>query len=96
VQTLLGVAVDNSIAALLRMENNIRCNICDEIISSSSVSEHLAGRNHAVRKKVAEFHEMNAQVGSRQQQQYPQHEISIVRAWIRDLHNYDYLSTGRT
>ena len=74
--------------------NNIRCNICDEIIGSSSVSEHVAGRNHAVRKKVAEFHEMNAQVGSRQQ--YQQHETSIVRAWIRDLHNYDYLSTGRT
>ena len=78
------------------MENSnniIRCNICDEIINGSSVSEHIAGRNHAVRKKVAEFHEMNAQVG---RMQYQQHETSVVRAWIRDLYNYDYLSTGRT
>lgn len=69
----------------------IRCNICDEIISSSAVEQHIAGRNHAVKKKVAEFHEMNAQIKSSYQ-----HDTSVVRAWIKDLYNYDFLSTGKT
>lgn len=69
----------------------IRCNICDEVISSSSVEQHVAGRNHAVKKKVAEFHEMNAQVKASYQ-----NDTSVVKAWIKDLYNYDFLSTGRT
>jgi hypothetical protein len=69
----------------------IRCNICDEAISSSAVEQHIAGRNHAVKKKVAEFHEMNAQVKSSYQ-----NDTSVVRAWIKDLYNYDFLSMGRT
>lgn len=73
----------------LRME--IRCNICDEVISSSTVEQHIAGRNHAVKKKVAEFNEMNAQIKSSYQ-----HDTSVVNAWIRDLYNYDFLSTGKT
>ena len=69
----------------------IRCNICDEIISTTTVDQHVAGRNHAVNKKVAEFHEMNAQI-----KLLYQDDISIVMAWIKDLHNYDFLSTGKT
>lgn len=69
----------------------IRCNICDEIINSSTVEQHVAGRNHSVKKKVAEFHEMNAHVKPSNQ-----HDISVVRAWIKDLYNYDFLSAGKT
>lgn len=69
----------------------IRCNICDEVISYSYVEQHIAGRNHAVKKKVVEFHEMNAQVKSSYQ-----NDTSVVRAWIKDLYNYDFLSTGKT
>jgi len=69
----------------------IRCNICDEIISTTTVDQHVAGRNHAIKKKVAEFHEMNAQIKSSYQS-----DISIAMAWIKDLHNYDFLSTGKT
>lgn len=69
----------------------IRCNICDEFIRSSTVEQHVAGRNHGVKKRVAEFNEMNAQVKSSYQ-----HDTSIVKAWIKELYNYDFLSTGRT
>ena len=67
----------------------IRCNICDEIISD--VAGHVSGRNHGVKKKVAEFQEMNALVSKAYNQ-----DTSVLKAWIRDLHGYDYLSTGRT
>jgi hypothetical protein len=40
---------------------------------------------------VAEFNEMNAQIRSSYQ-----HDTSVVNAWIRDLYNYDFLSTGKT
>jgi hypothetical protein len=73
----------------LRME--IRCNICDEIIDASSVEQHITGRNHALKRKVAEFNEMNAQV----KMSY-QNDTSVVKAWIKDLYNYDFLSMGRT
>jgi hypothetical protein len=69
----------------------IRCNICDEVLSITMVDQHVAGRNHAVKKKVAEFHEMNAQVKS-----LYQNDISIVNAWIKNLYNYDFLSMGET
>jgi hypothetical protein len=69
----------------------IRCNICDEVIDTATVEQHVAGRNHSVKKKVAEFNEMNAQI----KMSY-QHDTSVVKTWIRDLHNYDFLSTGRT
>ncbi|MEM3094750.1 MAG: hypothetical protein QXX64_03825 [Nitrososphaera sp.] len=69
----------------------IRCNICDEIISTSAVEQHVAGRNHAIKKKVAEFHEMNVQVKAS-----CQNDTSVVKAWIKDLYNYDFLSTGKT
>lgn len=81
--------IDNAIATPVYME--IRCNICDEVISSSTVEQHVAGRNHLVKKKVAEFNEMNAQVKPSYQ-----HDTSVVKAWIKDLYNYDFLSTGRT
>lgn len=74
----------------LSMEK-IRCNICDEVISSSAVEQHIAGRNHSVKRKVAEFNEMNAQIKTSYL-----HDTSVMRVWIRDLHNYDFLSTGRT
>ncbi|MCI0562820.1 MAG: hypothetical protein MN733_30430 [Nitrososphaera sp.] len=70
---------------------DIRCNICDEVFSSLSVGEHVAGRNHSIKKKVAEFNEMNAQIKPSHQQ-----DTSIVTAWIRNLHSYDFLSTGMT
>ena len=73
------------------MHMEIRCNICDEIISASAVEQHVAGRNHGVKRKVAEFNEMNTQIRSSYQ-----NDTSVVRAWIRDLYNYDFLSTGRT
>jgi hypothetical protein len=69
----------------------IRCNICDEVISSSIVDLHVASRNHVVRKKVVEFHEMNAQIKSPYQ-----NDTSVVRAWIKDLYNYDFLSIDKT
>ncbi len=69
----------------------IRCNICDETLSITIVDQHVAGRNHAVKKRVAEFHEMNAQVKS-----WYQNDISIISAWIKNLHNYDFLSMGET
>ncbi len=69
----------------------LRCNICDEVISSSTVEPHVADRNHGVKKKVAEFNEMNAQLKSSYQ-----HDTSVLKAWIKDLNNYDFLSTGST
>ena len=69
----------------------IRCNICDEVINASAVEQHVAGRNHGVKKKVADFNEMNAQIKISYQ-----NDTSVVKTWIRDLHNYDFLSTGRT
>ena len=50
--------------------------------------EHASGRNHAVKKKVAEFNEMNAQVGRNRYE----NDVSVVNAWIRGLHGYDFLS----
>lgn len=69
----------------------IKCNICDEIINSSTVEQHVTGRNHGIRRKVAEFNEMNAQIKPRSQ-----YDSSVVKAWIRDLYTYDFLSTGKT
>ena len=69
----------------------IRCNICDEVIDTATVEQHVAGRNHSVKKKVAEFNEMNTQIKPSYQ-----NDTSVVKTWIRDLHNYDFLSTGRT
>lgn len=70
----------------------LRCNICDEIIEIAQVNEHISGRNHAVKKKVAEFNEMNAQVGRSRYE----NDVSIVNAWIRNLYGYDFLSSGKT
>ena len=69
----------------------IRCNICDEVISSTTVEQHVAGRNHSMKRKVAEFNEMNSQIKPSYQ-----NDISVVKAWIKDLYNYDFLSMGRT
>lgn len=69
---------------------DIRCNICDEVINSSTVLLHVAGKNHRVKKKVAEFNEMNALVRSSFQR-----DTSVVQAWIKELYHHDSLSTGR-
>jgi uncharacterized protein involved in tolerance to divalent cations len=69
----------------------IRCNICDEVISSAAVEQHIKSRSHSVKRKVAEFNEMNALMKTSYQ-----NDTSVIEAWIRDLHNYDFLSTGRT
>lgn len=68
----------------------MRCNMCDELVNVDEVSGHVAGRNHAVKKKVAEFNEMNALVGRRYDS-----DISIVNAWLRNLHVRDFLSSGQ-
>jgi len=74
---------------------NFRCNICDEVIGSSLVEEHVSSRNHAIKKRVAEFHEMNAMI--KQPSLSPnQHDLSVVSTWLRDLYLYDFLTTGRT
>jgi hypothetical protein len=65
----------------------IRCNVCDEIVDSTLVAEHVAARSHAVKKKVSEFNEMNVQVKPSYYQ-----DISIVGAWIKSLYSYDFLS----
>ncbi|UVS68581.1 hypothetical protein [Nitrososphaera viennensis] len=75
------------------MEEKLRCNICNEIIEMADVGQHVTGRNHAVKKKVAEFNEMNAQVGgSSSSRRNYESDTSVVNAWIRGLYVRDYLS----
>ncbi len=71
--------------------SDLRCNVCDEQLQAGMVAQHVSGRNHSIKKKVAEFNEMNSQFR-------PSYlnDISTVRAWIRDLYRYDFLSTGAT
>jgi hypothetical protein len=71
--------------------SELRCNVCEQQVSIDMVPQHVSGRNHSIRKKVAEFNEMNSQVKPSRRD-----DISIARAWIRDLHKYDFLSTGAT
>jgi hypothetical protein len=68
-----------------------RGNICDEIITSSAVEQHVVSRNHSLKKKMADFNEMNVQIKPPYQR-----DNSVIRTWIRDLYNYDYLSTRKT
>jgi hypothetical protein len=68
----------------------LRCNICDSLVEQIEVAQHVAGRNHGIKKKVAEFQEMNALV----RKQY-ENDISIASAWIRNLHERDFLSSGK-
>lgn len=70
----------------------LRCNCCDEMINSMEVSQHVAGKSHGIKKRVAEFRLMNVQVGVRQQQE---EDISVINAWIRNLHKVDFLSSGQ-
>ena len=81
------------------MEEKLRCNICNEVIDVAEVGQHVTGRNHAVKKKVAEFHEMNAQVGgtsnNSSMRKYYDGDTSVVNAWIRGLYVRDYLSSGQ-
>jgi len=65
----------------------IRCNICDEVISASTVDRHIASRDHVIKRKVAEFNEMNSQIKISKQ-----NDSSVVNAWIRDLYKNDFLS----
>jgi hypothetical protein len=74
------------------IEEKLRCNICDELIKITDVGQHVSGRNHAVKKKVAEFHEMNAQVGSRRNYDS---DTSVINAWIRGLYTCDFLSSSQ-
>ena len=71
--------------------SELRCNVCDQLIQSAMVSEHVSSRNHSIRKKVAEFNEMNSQFKPSYRD-----DISIARAWIRDLYKYDFLTSGAT
>jgi hypothetical protein len=71
--------------------SELRCNVCDQAVPQELVSQHVSGRNHSIRKKVAEYNEMNSQVRPSYRD-----DISIVRAWIRDLYKYDYLTSSAT
>lgn len=75
----------------MSLMSDLRCNVCDEQVQASTVAQHVSGRNHSIKKKVAEFNEMNSQFR-------PSYlnDISTVRAWIRDLYRYDFLTTGAT
>ena len=75
----------------MSLMSDLRCNVCDEQVQASKVAQHVSGRNHSIKKKVAEFNEMNSQFR-------PSYlnDISTVRAWIRDLYRYDFLTTGAT
>lgn len=66
------------------------CNICNENVAGMEVALHVSGRNHGVKKKVAEFQEMNALV----RKQYD-NDVSVVSAWIKNLHERDFLSSGK-
>ncbi len=74
------------------MEGKLRCNICNEIIETVEVSQHITGRNHAVKRKVAEFHEMNAQVGNKRSNY--EGDTSVINMWIKGLYVRDFLSLG--
>ena len=78
------------------MEGKLRCNICNEIIETVEVSQHITGRNHAVKRKVAEFHEMNAQVGNNSSNKKSDYEgdTSVINMWIKGLYVRDFLSLG--
>lgn len=69
--------------------SELRCNVCDEVVQQNLVAEHLAARNHSIRKKVAEFNEMNIQFKPSYRD-----DISALGAWIRDLYKSDFLSSG--
>jgi hypothetical protein len=75
------------------MEKVLRCNICDELVDMLEAGQHVSGRNHAIRKKVVEFHEMNAQVGGKRNYDG---DTSVINAWIKGLYSYDFLSSGQT
>jgi hypothetical protein len=55
------------------------------------VSQHVAGRGHGVKKKVAEFQEMNSLVRRRYDSSS---DVSVVNAWIKNLHAHDFLSSS--
>ncbi|NOJ27240.1 MAG: hypothetical protein DA330_04425 [Nitrososphaera sp.] len=66
----------------------LRCNFCEEMVNLVDVSQHVAGKNHGIKKRVAEFRLTNAQIGSKQQAE----DISVIDAWIRNLHASDFMS----
>jgi hypothetical protein len=53
------------------------------------LEQHVSSRNHSIRKKVAEFNEMNSQFKPAYRG-----DISVATAWIRDLYKYDFLTLG--
>lgn len=67
----------------------LRCNVCDQIIQHAMLEQHVSSRNHSIRKKVAEFNEMNSQFKPAYRG-----DISVATAWIRDLYKYDFLTLG--
>lgn len=64
----------------------LRCNICDQTVAQSQVAEHIASRNHSIKKKVAEYNEMNTQI-----KKAYDNDTSLLRVWIRDLHQKDFI-----
>jgi hypothetical protein len=66
---------------------DLRCNVCNEIVRADLVTQHVAGRNHSIKKKVAQYNEMNAQIKPSYR-----NDIPVARVWIRDLYEFDCLS----
>lgn len=66
----------------------MRCNICDEILSHSSITAHLASRNHSIKKKVAEYNEMNSLL----RRTYENDDRSVLQVWITGLYAKDAVS----
>ena len=88
-QRVLALTVESHLLATELLmdssQNHLRCNVCDQNLSQSQVAEHLAGRNHSIKKKVAEYNEMNSQI----KKSY-ENDTSVVRTWIRDLYQKDF------
>lgn len=64
--------------------------MCEKLLDTSEVADHVADRNHAVKKKVADFNEINALLGK-----HYDGDVSVVNAWIKNLHAHDFLSSGQ-
>jgi len=58
------------------------------------VAQHIAGRGHGVKKKVAEFQEMNSLVRKQYGDSSSGSDVSVVNAWIKNLHAHDFLSSS--
>jgi hypothetical protein len=75
------------VAGMSTNEDLVRCNMCEVNVSTSAVQQHLEGRNHSLRKRVAEFNEMNLNLSRTNPD-----DTSTIKSWIKNLYYHDYLS----